>query len=227
MPIFNKESKLADAVLSNPQLIPVVNRLGVNLGVGDASIGAICANENIDPDFFLSVVNTFLDKDYFPVNPRGTFTLEKTVDYLEKTSRFYQMVQLPNIERHFNSLLVRSGKDNNLMLLQEFFIEMKKQLSECLLYETETFFPALKAGKIDVDKERLAAGYAEVEEKLHDLLCFFVVHLHGSYDRNLCMAVVSAVFSLEKDYCQNNRIRNRILFPIVEEMMCNGNGGKR
>lgn len=227
MAIFNKESKLADAVLSNPQLIPVINRLGVNLGVGDASIGAICANADIDSDFFLSVVNTFLDKDYFPVNPRGTFTLEKTVDYLEKTSRFYQMVQLPNIERHFNSLLMRSGKDNNLMLLQRFFIEMKKQLSECLQYETEIFFPALKAGEISVDKESLAGGYAEVEEKLHDLLYFFVVHLRGGYDRNLCMAVVSAIFSLEKDYCQNNRIRNRILFPIVEEMMCNGNAGSK
>lgn len=227
MAIFNKESKLADAVLSNPQLIPVINRLGVNLGVGDASIGAICANADIDSDFFLSVVNTFLDKDYFPVNPRGTFTLEKTVDYLEKTSRFYQMVQLPNIERHFNSLLMRSGKDNNLMLLQRFFIEMKTQFSECLQYETEIFFPALKAGEISVDKESLAGGYAEVEEKLHDLLYFFVVHLRGSYDRNLCMAVVSAIFSLEKDYCQNNRIRNRILFPIVEEIMCNGNAGSK
>ena len=225
MAIFNKESKLADVVLSNPQLIPVVNRLGVSLGVGDSSIGSICANADIDSDFFLSVVNTFLDKDYFPVNPRGAFSLDKTVEYLEKTSRFYQMVQLPNIERHFNSLLARSGKENNLVLLQKFFIEMKNQLAECLLCETETFFPALKAGKINVDKERLVAGYAEVEEKLHDLLYFFVVHLRGDYDCNLCMAVVSAIFSLEKDFCQNNRIRNRILFPKMDEMMCNGNVG--
>jgi len=223
MAVFNKESKLADAVLTNPQLIPVINRLGVSLGVGDSSIGSICANAGIDTVFFLSVVNTFLDEDYFPVNPRGTFTLEKTVDYLEKTSRFYQMVQLPNIERHFNSLLIRSGKDNNLVLLQKFFIEMKNQLSDCLSYETETFFPSLKAGKAGVGKDKLAAGYAEVEEKLHDLLYFFVVHLRGDYDRNLCMAVVTAVFSLEKDYRQNNRIRNRILFPIMEEMLRGGN----
>ncbi|MDE6399923.1 MAG: helix-turn-helix transcriptional regulator [Muribaculaceae bacterium] len=219
MAIYNKESKLSDAVLDNPQLIPVINRLGVSLGIGDSTIGSICAKAHIDSDFFLSVVNTFIDKDYFPVNARGTFTLEKTIDYLEKTSRFYKMVQLPNIERHFTSLMMRSGTDNNLGHLQTFFIEMRNQLSECLTYETDVFFPSLKKGIVLADMERVLSGHAEVEAKLHDLLYFFVVHLRGDYDRNLCMAVVSSVFSLERDYSQNNRIRSRILFPIMEEMM--------
>ena len=73
MGLYNRETKLSTAILEHPQLIPVVNRLGIMLGVGDMSIGSICANAHIDPDFFLSMVNTFLDKDYFPVNSKGAF----------------------------------------------------------------------------------------------------------------------------------------------------------
>lgn len=218
MVLYNKDSKLSEAVLANPQLIPVVNRLGVSLGVGDSSVWSICAHAHIDPDFFLAVVNTFLNEDYFPSNPRGSFSLGETMDYLRKTTGFYIGVQLPNIERHFASLLARSGSDNNLELLRGFFDEMKRQLTDCLHYDMQTLFPALENGMVPAGFRESFTGHAEAEARLHDLLYFFVVHLRGEYDSNLCMAVVTAIFSLDKDYCQNNRIRTRILLPIMEEM---------
>ena len=46
----------------------------------------------------------------------------------------------------------------------------------------------------------------------------FVIHLRGDYDRILCHAVLFAVISLEKDICQNNRIRNRVLRPLVDAL---------
>lgn len=218
MALYNRDSKLSDAIMAHPSLIPVVNRLGIRLGVGDETFGEVCAERHIDSDFFLSVVNTFLDEDYFPANARGTFTLEKTIEYLQKTDSYYLRVQLPNIDRHFGSLMERSGKENNLRLLRKFYLDMRRQITECLLHDEEVLFPMLMRGDIDPDMEELVGGYAEVEEKLHDLLYFFVEHLHGEYDSNLCTAVVTAVFSLEKDICQNNRIRNRILNPLVAEM---------
>ncbi len=172
--------------------------------------------------FFISVVNTFLDESYFPSNSRDTFSLEKTIDYLSKTSVYYLRVQLPNIERHFDSLISRSGTDNNLGLLRHFFTDMRHELVECVNYDERLLFPALRNGNVPSDCNRYVNAHTEVEEKLHDLLTFFVVHLQGDYDRNLCMAVVSSVFSLQKDVSQNNRIRNRILLPIIREMEVNG-----
>ena len=204
--------------MSHPSLIPVINRLGVSLGVGDDTIGVVCAARGIDSGFFLSVVNTFLDERYFPSNPRDTFTLEKTIDYLSETTLYYLHVQLPNIDRHFDSLMSRSGDSNNLGLLRHFFTDAAGQLEECLNYDQRELFPALRNGEVPKDFRPVGGAYAEVEEKLHDLLTFFVVHLCGDYDRNLCMAVVSSVFSLQRDLSQNNRIRNRILLPLVKEM---------
>lgn len=215
---YNIESRLADAIMDNPQLIPVVNRLGITLGVGEGSIGSICTSACVDPDFFLSVVNTFIDADYFPANPRGSFSLSKTIDYLAKTSDYYLVVQLPNIDRHFGSLLARSGNDNNLSLLRDFYEDMRRQMADCLRNDIDSLFPSLGRGIRPGNYRDLIARHNDIEAKLHDLLYFFVVHLRGSYDANLCMAVVSAVFSLDKDYSQNNRIRSRILLPAMEEM---------
>lgn len=215
MALYNVDSKLADAIMAHPSLISVINRLGVVLGVGDQSVGAVCARTHISPDFFLSVINTFIDDEYFPVNARDTFSMEMTVDYLRKTSMYYRQVQLPNIDRHFNSLMARSGSDNNLQLLQRFYSDMREQLEHCLKKEEERMSATIEKGEMTPELDEIVEGYGEVEEKLHDLLTFFVVHLRGSYDKNLCVAVVSAVFSLEKDIRQNNRIRNRILVPML------------
>ncbi len=215
MALYNRESKLSEAILNHPQLIPVVNRLGVRLGVGDHTIGSICSREHIDADFFLSVINTFLDPDYFPVNARDTFTREKTVDYLRKTSFYYVKVQIPNIRRHFGSLISRSGEDNNLVQLHRFFEETAQQIESIVVRDEEKVFPALLTGDFANATEEGAESHSGVEEKLHDLLYLFVAHLRGDYDRNLATAVVTAIFSLEKDYRQNNRIRRRILLPQV------------
>ena len=136
---------------------------------------------------------------------------------MEKTGDFYINVQLPNIERHFNGLIDRIGNENNLSHLKLFLNEMKKQFEETVNYEKRSLFPSIREGRlIGISPRDYILGSEELEEKLHDLLTFFLVHLKGKYDRNLCMAVVISIFSLNKDLKQNNRIRSRILVPLLE-----------
>ncbi len=184
--------------------------------MGDRNIGAICLEKGIDADFFLSVVNTFLDSDYFPVNARGTFTLAKTIDYLRLTALFYCRVQLPNIRRHFSSLIERSHGENNLRFLRGFFDETAERIEALAADDEQGLFPSLLQGADRQDEVRRSVeGHDEVEARLQDLLHLFVAHLKGECDRNLCTAVVTAIFSLSKDYRQNNRIRRRILLPVA------------
>ena len=48
-----------------------------------------------------------------------------------------------------------------------------------------------------------------------DLKSIMVKHLTGQFNDNLCYAVFFAICSLEKDIKQHNRIRYRILLPLV------------
>ena len=55
-----------------------------------------------------------------------------------------------------------------------------------------------------------------IEDKLNDLINMFVLHLKGNYDINLCQAVLISIMALKKDINQNNRLRYRILYPLIE-----------
>ena len=57
-----------------------------------------------------------------------------------------------------------------------------------------------------------------IEALLTDLKSIMIKHLSGDYNENLCYAVIFALNSLEKDIKQHNRIRYRILTPIVRAM---------
>jgi regulator of cell morphogenesis and NO signaling len=60
------------------------------------------------------------------------------------------------------------------------------------------------------------------EALLIDLKHIMIRHLSGEYDENLCHAVIFSMSTLSKDIKQHNRIRYRILQPMVSGMEKNG-----
>lgn len=204
MAVYTKDSKLNEPIFEDPSVVAVINRFGFFLGVGDETIEESCRHKNIDVDFFLAIINTYLNPDYLPEKIIGKKYLPMVMEYLEKTDRYYREIQLPNIDRHF-SLLIRNELNNssngektsNLQLLNRFYEEVKEELESM-----QPEYPYDRSG---------------LEDKIRDLISFFVIHLRGVENHNLCIAVVSAIFVLEKDIRQNNRIRNRILRPLCEE----------
>lgn len=225
MPIYSEESKLSDIILDDPSVIQVFNRFNIFLGVGDATIESACRHLGLDVSLLLAIVNTYFNRNYFPEALSGKFNLRILLDYLIKTDEYYRDILLPNIERHFNLLISKSDgmeQSSNLHLLKKFFIEVKEEMLGVITTDLENWFPALKANiesfaSIE-EMEKMAGVFSSrvLEEKISDLMMFFVIHLKGNYDRNLCVAVVSALSTLEKDIQQNNRIRNRILLPLCQ-----------
>lgn len=235
MPLFSSESRLADAIFCDSSLIPVIDRFGIYLGVGDISIGEVCRRHDISSDFFLAVVNTFLNEDYFPDDSENAFPIDALLEFLSKTNAYYSKAQLQNIERHFRLLIERSGHNgNNLDHIFRFFLELKEDLINCERADDKIWFPMIReknedtiyaTGEYDLENdeipmlpnglEKAFEDRNQVEEKIADLASIFVIHLSGSYDKTLCLAVVNAIFMLKKDIAQNNRIRNRILLPAV------------
>ncbi len=228
MPFISAETKLCEPILSEPTLIPVINRFGIYLGTGDKNIRTVCDEKNMDCNFFLTIINTFINEEYFPEKRLQSFCATQIVDYLTKTNFYYQKFQLPNIERHLNSLIEKSDTDNNnLELIRKFFIEFKKELLTRIEHDHTAWFPEIMSHYKQLSQQRktgdlhlkhICDEQDIIEEKLNDLKNLFVLHLSGSYDVNLCYAVIFALYSLEKDIRQHNRIRNRILRPMSEAM---------
>lgn len=216
--LFNTNSKLCDIIFYDSSIISVINRFGINLGVGDYSVSEICQKHNIDESFLISIINTFLNENYFPEEHLRMYNINNIIEYLEKTNAYYEQFQLPNIERHFNLLINKSESDNgNLHLLKTFFLELKQELIARIHEDNTMWFPKLKklnSGIGEIKLHHIKENNHPIEDKLNDLKSFFIIHLKGVYDINLCHAVIASIIALEKDLKQNNRIRERILRPI-------------
>ena len=119
MALINAETKLCDVILHEPSVIPVINRFGIILGVGDKSIRTVCEEKNLDCEFFVTILNTFINEDYFPENRLKSFCATQIVNYLTQTNAYYEQFQIPNIvfqiiSRCFGDISVNLGRDSSI-----------------------------------------------------------------------------------------------------------------
>lgn len=222
MALVTPDTKLCEVIVDEPSVVPVINRFDIVLGVGDRTIKSICKEKGIDTSFFITILNAFIHESFFLENVTGAFNAGDVVDYLRKTNNSYLRNQLPNIERHFAALISRSDSNNNLPLLFNFYREVKTEIERRIDSDNQWFDAIISAeqsnSEVSVAGNAVQAESDSIEDKLSDLINMFVIHLRGDYDRNLCNAVLFAVISLEKDIRQNNRIRNRVLRPLVDAL---------
>ena len=224
MTLINRESKLSEIIIHDHSTITVLDRFGIGLGVGDAKVNEICEEKGIDVDFFTTILNTFMNENYFPQRAMESFSVANLIDYLNKTNTYYEKNVLPNIERHFSFLIAKStSANNNLVIMRQFFDEVKGELLQRIANDRNQWFPdVVNKNQPHPDRIGNLEDYKEVndpiEDKIDDLINMLVIHLKGDYDHNLGYAVIVAIFSLKKDIKQNNRIRNRILRPISQAL---------
>ena len=223
MALINHDSKLSEIILHDPSTITVLDRFGIALGVGDATIEQACSQHDIDVNFFVTILNTYINENYFPQQALEQFEVTEIVEYLSKTNSYYEHYILPNIERHFSFLIARApSHNNNIIIMKQFFDEMKTELLQRINDDRDRLFPEVisnvKTLKTVSELSHNENATDTIEDKIDDLINMIVMHLKGDYDHNLGYAVIVAIFSLKKDIKQNNRIRRRILLPIYNSL---------
>lgn len=196
-------SILSEVVEENHQLIPVINRFGIKLGLGDRTIGDICQSANINTEFFLAILNTFLNEDYFPEKKLQKFDIELVVRYIKQTDAYLIHGQLYNLEKHLNAFVSMSDPNNpQLKLISRLFREFKNEL-----------IGSVEQGMVKGDTP-LAL--------LTDLKSIAIKHISGNFNENMCYAVIFTIDSFQKDLEKHNRIREKILKPMLEELSESG-----
>lgn len=194
------DTVLADVLAQHNELIPVLNRFGIRLGVGDKTIRQLCDENLLNANFILTVLNVYLHESYVPDKNLALFDATLIADYFKHTVENYVQELVPNIEKHLNAFIALSGSENReLGVLRQVFEEFKKQLTAHL-------------------QNGISPNLAFPDELLHDLKTILIKHVSGKYNQNLCYAVIFSIHSLEKDLIVHNRLQKKILNPKLNEL---------
>lgn len=199
MILLDKYSKLSDVILTHHLVIPFISRFGIKLGVGDKTIEEVCDEYAIRTDFFLVLLNTFLNEDYFPERQLKTLDISFVIDYLKKTDGYTLNVLLHNLEKHLNAFIAISDPNNTqLQLIGKLYAKFKNEFAKEIengMFNGETSLALLI-----------------------DLKSIIVKHISGEFNENMCYAVIFSMDSIQKDLEQHNRIREKILKPMIKDL---------
>lgn len=200
MPLLDLHSVMADVLARHNELIPVLNRFGIRIGVGEKTIQEICFEHRLNPDLILTVFNVYLDDTYVPESSLTLFDAEPIADYFRHTVENYLHALVPNIEVHLNALIATTGTENKeLGMLRMLFLKFKERMTNYLQKNAEYSddFP---------------------DDLLHDLKNILIKHLSVEHNQNLSYAVIFSLHSFEKDLAAHNRLRNKVLKPKLNEL---------
>jgi regulator of cell morphogenesis and NO signaling len=222
MKIFNKENKISSLVSANSNLLPVINRFGIQLGFKEKTIAEICTEKNVNTDFFLAIVNTYTNENYFPEEELLAFSPLLLIDYLKTTHNYYNEYVLPKIERLLDAVMKTCAEDcASLKMISTFYQKFKTELHIHLAQEDEKVFPYIielynnRKLKADLSIAEFEDEHTNVEEKLSDLKNLVIKYLEPSYDPNAMNEFLQTLFQFEKDLYDHARIEDLILIKQV------------
>lgn len=233
--LITRNIKMADVIHMNYFTLTVLNRFGIELGFGDKSVEDVCKLYHVDLDFFLEIVNTFVDKDYFPKKHLQTFPVKLITDYLQKTHDDYHQNKVPEIEFLIEQMVKSCyTQQDNIVLLKKFFNDYKQELLNHTKREEEVVFPytlaiekAYVSDKPDQSVLKLMETYSievfqnehdNIEEKLFDLKNIIIKYLPQPKNSKLCNKLLYELFNLEQDLNDHSRIEEKVLVPKIRQM---------
>lgn len=117
------------------QVLQLLNRFGISMGVGDKTICSVCQEQGIDCDTLLTIVNYAINKELEQETKINIDTLHR---YLENAHSYFLEFQLPRIrQKLFEAIsMTRSDTKIPLMIIQ-FFDEYVQEIRAHIEHEKE------------------------------------------------------------------------------------------
>lgn len=222
MPSILSEMKLSEVILQHFVLMPVIRRFNIKLGFGEKSIRKVCEDNEVDTELFLAVLNFYIHQTHTVELPLTHKQVTATIDYLKNTNLLIVQSQLPNVERHLHALIANSiDQSKNIGLINNFFKEIKNELLAGIEYDNTIQFPYIEAlynSDNATTKPAESPVKEAIDEKIYDLRSMLMKYLTGDADQNLCYAVFFALYSLENDIRQYNKICTKLLNPAINHI---------
>lgn len=219
--IFTKESKLADLISANRNLILVLPRFGIELGFGDKSVEDVCQMYGVDVQMFLMICKVYTFNDYLPTTEQiREAKFEDLLKYLEASHKYYKESRIPHIARHLDHLAAAMPEKDG-KLLRRFYKEYEAEVDNHFMYEESTVFPYIQelttgSRSSSFTIETFEENHSNIEDKLSDLKNIIIKYLPAGILPEERISILFDLFRLAEDLDKHTLIENKILAPYVE-----------
>lgn len=216
---FTGADSLVDLVKENFNLLPILSRFSLPLGFGNKTIAEVCAEEKIDADVFLLIVNFILTGQIVNETPSAE-AARGLVDFLHNSHDYFLSYKFPHIRTNLLRALDAHHSDINPAIVS-FFDGYVEQVGKHFAYEETVFFPYVKqlinGEASDYNVEIFRKHHEEIGEKLADLKNIILRYYTTSMP-NLMYDVLVDIFNCEEDLDLHNEIENFILVPMIASL---------
>ena len=202
MLLIYKNMPLGALINSHTSIVPVLDHMGINLGVGDSTVEDVCVEKGINVDFVIAILNTFLNEGYFPEKSFQTVSREDIESYMNSTYEYYLGAQLPVIEAHLMRLI--NGENAPLHIIKRMVEDIRLSIINAMGSDKKTDYAA---------SDEYYQGAISLIDDVKNLI---IKHISGRYDKNMCYALLFFLSSFRKDLNHHLRIRSRVLIPMMK-----------
>ena len=221
---YTKRMKVADMLAGDGSLLTILQRLGIKLGFGEATVAELCARYGISAELFLVICNIYSFRDYRPhTDTLGQDDIKDITTYLRASHRYYTQVCFPTVHNGIHTL-VKELDDVSRRLIDKFYDDYDNEITNHFRYEEETVFPyieSLLAGKRCPQEQycisQFGHNHSNVSEKLNDLKNIIIKYLGEEYSTPQRYALLADIQNLENELSKHSLIENRLLIPLVEK----------
>lgn len=208
---------MVDLVTEDYNILPVLSRFSLPLGVGSLTIGELCESQGISTDVFLLIVNFLLSGN---IDSRMLLNAPVTgvVDFLHNSHNYFLNYKFPHIRANLLEALDDDHPDVNPIIVN-FFDDLVRHVNDHFRYEETTVWPYVRAlaegKKTDYHISTFSRQHDdEISRTLNELKNIILRYYNTSKPDKMYDVLVD-IFNVEEDLESHNVIENEILVPLV------------
>jgi len=221
---YKSNMKVAHLIATDNRLLSILQRLGIRLGFGEATVEELCTRYGISTSLFIEICNMYTFRCYNPIiGLLSENDIKSITTYLRASHKFYNEICFPEIHDKIHKL-VKELDDVSRRLIDKFYDDYDNEVNSHFKYEEEVVFPYIEAvisnrsgnaGAYRISK--FEKNHSNINEKLNDLKNIIIKYLPEDVAMTLRYEILNDIYALESDLHRHALIENKLLIPLVEK----------
>ena len=215
---YSRANRMRDIINHNSFLLVVINRFHIAMGFGDKTVAEVCAENGVDVDTFLAVINFVSKKEWASY----TINIQQLIGYLRKSHQHILNYALPAIKKSLIEGIQQTNTSEIAMIILKFFESYMQEVRKHMEYEEQVVFSyadSLIEGKL-LNKFNIAdfsSRHEHMAGTLHELKELFI-YQYNQKGNDLISIALMQIITTGYDLMSHCEIENQLLFPAIQQL---------